>query len=157
MAKRHALRKNQKSRGLQDVELGIRIRLRRIEQQISQGELGKALGVSFQQVQQYEKGVSRVGAAQLQQIATTLDVPLTFFYDDLKAGKKANGEKREVESLLFLDSSFSLRLLRAYTAVKDQALQRQFVLLTESIAASERFSVRRVGRAVSVHASRVGS
>jgi transcriptional regulator with XRE-family HTH domain len=95
------------------------------------------LGVSFQQVQKYEKGVNRVGAARLQQVATALDVPVTFFFDDVDAGKRANDSKREVESLLFLDSSFSLRLLRAYSAVKDQAVQRQFVTLIESIAANE--------------------
>jgi transcriptional regulator with XRE-family HTH domain len=137
MARKRSLRKNQRSSGPQDIELGKRIRLRRVEQEISQGELGKALGVTFQQVQNYEKGVNRVGAAQLQQIATTLDVPVTFFYEDVKAGKKAIDEKREVDSLLFLDSSFGLKLLRAYASVKDKNLQRQFVLLIESIVANE--------------------
>src|SRR5436309_14432841 len=94
--------KNQRSAGKPDVELGKRIRLRRVEQHISQTELGDKLGVSFQQVQKYEKGINRVGAARLQQIATTLDVPITFFYD-------GDGKAREVESLLFLDSAFSLR------------------------------------------------
>jgi hypothetical protein len=75
--------------GKPEIELGKRIRLRRVEQNISQAELG----VSFQQVQKYEKGVNRVGAARLQQIASALDVPVTFFYDgDTKA--------REAESLL---------------------------------------------------------
>jgi len=80
------------------------------------------LGVSFQQVQKYEKGVNRVGAARLQSIATALDVPVTFFYD-------GDGKAREVESLLFLDSAFSLRLLRAYSKIKDQTVQRQLVSL----------------------------
>ena len=71
----------QRSAGKPDIELGKRIRLRRVEQKISQAELGDKLGVSFQQVQKYEKGVNRVGAARLQQIATALDVPVTFFYD----------------------------------------------------------------------------
>jgi transcriptional regulator with XRE-family HTH domain len=122
--------KNQRSAGKPDVELGKRIRLRRVEQHISQTELGDKLGVSFQQVQKYEKGVNRVGAARLQQIATALDVPITFFYS-------GDGKAREVESLLFIDSSFSLRLLRAYSKMKDQAVQRQFVSLIESIAANE--------------------
>ena len=108
-----------------DIELGKRIRLRRVEQHISQAELGDKLGVSFQQVQKYEKGVNRVGAARLQQIATALDVPVTFFYD-------GDGKAREVESLLFLDSAFSLRLLRAYSKIKDQTVQRQLVSLMES-------------------------
>jgi transcriptional regulator with XRE-family HTH domain len=120
-------KKNQRSAGKPDTELGKRIRLRRVEQGISQGELGDKLGVSFQQVQKYEKGVNRVGAARLQQIATALDVPVTFFYD-------GDGKVREVESLLFLDSSFSLRLLRAYTKIKDQTVQRQLVNLVEGIA-----------------------
>ena len=120
----------QRSAGKPDIELGKRIRLRRVEQRISQAELGDKLGVSFQQVQKYEKGVNRVGAARLQQIATALDVPVTFFYD-------GDGKSREVESLLFLDSAFSLRLLRAYSKIKDQTVQRQLVSLMESIAANE--------------------
>jgi len=109
----------QRSAGKPDIELGKRIRLRRVEQRISQAELGDKLGVSFQQVQKYEKGVNRVGAARLQQIATALDVPVTFFYD-------GDGKAREVESLL-----------RAYSKIKDQTVQRQLVSLMESIAANE--------------------
>jgi transcriptional regulator with XRE-family HTH domain len=128
---------NARSSGKHDVELGRRLRLRRVEQKMSQAELADKLGVTFQQVQKYEKGVNRIGASRLQHIATALDVPVTFFFDDADAGKRAIESKREVESLLFLDSSFSLRLLRAYSAVKDQAVQRQFVSLIESIAANE--------------------
>ena len=117
----------QRSAGKPDIEMGKRIRLRRVEQKISQADLGEKLGVSFQQVQKYEKGVNRVGAARLQQIANALSVPVTFFFD-------SDNKNREVESLLFLDSAFSLRLLRAYTRIKDQAVQRQLVGLMEAIA-----------------------
>jgi transcriptional regulator with XRE-family HTH domain len=110
MTKAAIKKMNRRGVGKPDIELGKRIRLRRIEQHISQAELGNKIGVSFQQVQKYEKGVNRVGAARLQQIATALDVPVTFFYD-------GDGKAREVESLLFLDSSFSLRLLRAYAKI----------------------------------------
>ena len=129
--------KNQRSSGKCDFELGTRIRLRRVEMKISQSELADKLGVSFQQVQKYEKGVNRVGASRLQQIATALDVPVTFFFDDDGLGKRASDDRREVESLLFVDSVFSLRLLRAYASVKNQKVQRQFVSLIESIAANE--------------------
>ena len=122
--------RNARSSGKYDVELGKRIRLRRVEQKLSQSDLADRLGVSFQQVQKYEKGVNRVGASRLQQIATALDVPVTFFFD-------GDGKSREVDSLLFIDSAFSLRLLRAYASVKNQAVQRQFVSLIESIAANE--------------------
>ncbi len=113
-----------------DKEIGKKIRLRRSEQGISQSELGDKLGVSFQQVQKYEKGVNRVSSGRLQQIATALDVDTAFFY----AG---DGKTREVESLLFLDSNFSLRLLRAYNSVPNQTVQRNFVALMEAISASQ--------------------
>ena len=66
MNKSAAKKMKQRSAGKPDIELGKRIRLRRVEQKISQAELGDKLGVSFQQVQKYEKGVNRVGAARLQ-------------------------------------------------------------------------------------------
>jgi transcriptional regulator with XRE-family HTH domain len=120
-----------RSAGNVDIAMGRRIRLRRVEIGLSQSELGEKLGVSFQQVQKYEKGVNRVGASRLQQIIEALGVDMTFFYE---GNSKA---EREVDSLLFLDSSFTLRLLRAYTAVENQAVQRQFVSLVESIVASQ--------------------
>src|SRR6267142_4549181 len=110
-----AKKMKQRSAGKPDIELGKRIRLRRVEQKISQAELGDKLGVSFQQVQKYEKGVNRVTAGRLQQIADALDVPVTFFYDNA-SDKKA----QEVNSLLFLDTAVSLRLLRAYTKIRSQ-------------------------------------
>lgn len=110
--------------------MGHRIRLRRVEQKMSQADLGLKLGVSFQQIQKYEKGVNRVGANRLEDIANALDVPVTFFF-----GTHGNGKSQtEVESLLFLDSGFSLRLLRAYVAIKDQKVQRDFVSLMEKVA-----------------------
>src|SRR6266581_192666 len=112
MNKSAAKKMKQRSAGKPDIELGKRIRLRRVEQKISQAELGDKLGVS------------------LQQVANALDVPVTFFYD-------GDNKAREVESLLFLDSAFSLRLLRAYSKIKDQTVQRQLVSLMESIAANE--------------------
>src|SRR5882757_6042285 len=120
----------QRSAGKPDIEMGKKIRLRRVEQRISQSDLGEKLGVSFQQIQKYEKGANRVGASRLQQIATALDVPVTFFYD-------SDGKTKEVESLLFLDSAFSLRLLRAYSKIRDRAVQRHIVSLMEAIADSE--------------------
>jgi transcriptional regulator with XRE-family HTH domain len=131
MKKSQAKKIKPRSAGKPDIELGKRIRLRRVEQDISQAQLGDKIGVSFQQVQKYEKGVNRVGAARLQQIATALDVPVAFFYD-------GDGKAREVDSLLFIDSAFSLRLLRAYANINDQTVQRQFVSLMESIAANEK-------------------
>jgi transcriptional regulator with XRE-family HTH domain len=119
-----------RSSGKPEIEMGKKIRLRRVEQRLSQSDLGEKLGVSFQQVQKYEKGVNRVGATRLLQIATALDVSVTFFYD-------GDGKTKEVESLLFLDSAFSLRLLRAYSKIQDQAIQRHMVSLMEAVAEDE--------------------
>lgn len=113
-----------------DVKLGQRVRLLRVEKGMSQTDLATSLGVSFQQVQKYEKGVNRVGASRLEQIAKSLDVPVTVFYGD---GAKDKGHA-EMQSLLFTDSKFALRLLRAYTAVGDPVIQRRFVTLLESVA-----------------------
>ena len=114
-----------------DKHVGARVRMRRMMLGMSQVQLGKALSLTFQQVQKYEKGVNRVGASRLQQIATALDVPITFFYD------AQTRDAKEVDSLLFVDRTFSLRLLRAYASVKNQKVQRQFVSLIESVAANE--------------------
>ena len=120
-----------RSAGSADIEIGRRIRLRRLEIGISQKELADKLGVTFQQVQKYETGHDRVGAARLQQIAKVLGVDIPFFYD-------GDGKKPAVDSLLVLNSVDSLRLLRAYTAIKDKAVRRQLVFLVEMIAASKR-------------------
>jgi len=69
----------QRSAGKPDIELGKRIRLRRVEQKISQAELGDKLGVSFQQVQKYEKGVNRVSLTRIQQVAQATGKPVAFF------------------------------------------------------------------------------
>jgi transcriptional regulator with XRE-family HTH domain len=129
-----AKKQRQRSVVKMDGELGTRIRVRRVEQKMSQAELGDKLGVSFQQVQKYEKGVNRVGAARLEQIAKALDVPIMFFYEGGNGNTKGD---REVESLLSLDTSFSLRLLRAYSAIKSQKVQRQLVSLMEGVAGIE--------------------
>jgi len=120
-----------RSAGDADIEMGRRIRLRRREIGISQIELAGHLGLTFQQVQKYEKGINRVGAARLQQIAEMLGVDIPFFYH-------GNGKEPDLDSLLVVNRVFSLRLLRAYTAIKDKTVRRRLVILVEIIAASQR-------------------
>ncbi len=112
-----------------DVRLGKLIRIRRVELKISQAELGEQLTppVSFQQVQKYEKGVNRVSWARVRQIADVLEVPVSFF-----SGDKSKAD-HEVESLLNDDSSFSIRLLRAYHSISDETVRRGFVSLMEKV------------------------
>lgn len=101
---------------------------------MSQDELGRKLGVSFQQVQKYEKGVNRIGAGRLEEIARALDVPVSFFFGNNGNGKQ---QQQEVHSLLAIDSSFSIRLLRAYASIKNDAVRRGFVSLMEQWSASQ--------------------
>lgn len=92
--------------------------------------LGKKIGISVQQIQKYEIGTNRIQAARLQKIAAALDVPLTHFYDE-------QDTPSEVESLLNTDNVTALRIMRAYTKIRDQSVQRSLVVLIEAIAKGE--------------------
>ena len=118
-----------KSTTSHDVEVGQRIRARRMAQGMSQTELGNLLGVTFQQVQKYEKGVNRVGAGRLVRVGEALDVPVSFFFGATDAGSE---DTRAI--LGFLDTSYSLRLLRAFSRIPPGGVQRAVVDLVESIA-----------------------
>lgn len=118
-----------KSTTSHDVEVGQRIRARRMAQGMSQTELGNLLGVTFQQVQKYEKGVNRVGAGRLVRVGEALDVPVSFFFGGTDAGSE---DTRAI--LGFLDTSYSLRLLRAFSRIPPGGIQRAVVELVESIA-----------------------
>jgi transcriptional regulator with XRE-family HTH domain len=111
-----------------DIEVGRRIRVRRLERQMSQTELAEQLGVTFQQVQKYEKGVNRVGAARLQRIANALDVPISFFFT---VGDRSS----QMESVMpFLETAHAVRLMRAFANISDPAVQRSILDLVERIA-----------------------
>ena len=71
-----------------DIHVGSRIRLRRTMLGMSQEKLGESLGITFQQIQKYEKGTNRVGASRLQNIASILNVPVSFFFDDAPASTR---------------------------------------------------------------------
>ena len=101
-----------KSTTSHDVEVGQRIRARRMAKGMSQTELGNLLGVTFQQVQKYEKGVNRVGAGRLVRVGEALDVPVSFFF-----GATDGGSEDTRAILGFLDTSYSLRLLRAFSRI----------------------------------------
>jgi len=135
MNKSIAKKMKQRSAGKPDIELGKRIRLRRVEQKISQAELGEQLGVSFQQVQKYEKGVNRVGAGRLTKIAEVLGIEVSTFFggkDVIEDGAaKGSGE---ASPLKLLTVSGAFRLLRAYGDIEDSTLRRAIVDLVEQIA-----------------------
>jgi transcriptional regulator with XRE-family HTH domain len=118
-----------KSTNSHDIEVGQRIRARRMAKGMSQTELGAMLGVTFQQVQKYEKGVNRVGAGRLVRVAEALDVSISFFF-----GATDGGSEDTRAILGFLDTSYALRLLRAFSRIPQAHVQRAMVELVESIA-----------------------
>jgi transcriptional regulator with XRE-family HTH domain len=127
MAKRTLKQTTPRSVGRGDKVLGQRIRIRRTELKISQEALGEKLGVSFQQVQKYEKGVNRIGSVRLGKIAEVLQVPIQYFYE-------TNGKNQQAENLIFDDPKFSLRLLKAYSKISSDELRHQFVVMMEKVA-----------------------
>lgn len=132
----------QRSAGKPDIELGKRIRLRRVEQKISQAELGEKLGVSFQQVQKYEKGANRIGASRLFDLSHVLGVPVQFFYDEAPAAitdahTAATGmAERASEPYVadVLSSRDSIELNKAFARISDARVRRAVVELVKSLA-----------------------
>ena len=116
MAKKKRVLLKQRSVTTMDALIGQRLRARRMEQHVSQAELGEHLGVTFQQVQKYEKGVNRIGAVRLQQIANCLETDVTYFMGDMASGKPRAPSKLStfmatrdgidiVEAMMKLDSA----------------------------------------------------
>ncbi|MFL6839595.1 MAG: helix-turn-helix domain-containing protein [Bradyrhizobium sp.] len=124
-----------------DKYVGSRVRMRRIMLGMSQEKLGEALGLTFQQVQKYEKGTNRVGASRLQQISEVLHVPVSFLFDGGPSGVVAGNGFSEGSSPAyvsdFLATSEGLALTRAFTRITDAKLRRSIVDLVEQIAARE--------------------
>jgi transcriptional regulator with XRE-family HTH domain len=115
--------------------------MRRLQLGMSQTTLGKHLGVAFQQVQKYEKGANRISASRLQQVANTLRVPVSFFFEDV-AG--ISGKPRAAQSDASLDyltkfvtSADGLALSKAFMSIKDSAVRRRIVALVEALGAPD--------------------
>ena len=118
-----------------DRHVGSRVRMRRMMLNMSQEKLGDALSLSFQQVQKYEKGTNRIGASRLQQIAHTLQVPASFFFEGAPPGH--SGGMGEAPSLAyvsdFLATSDGLSLAKAFMRIKSSKLRRRIVELVAQI------------------------
>jgi transcriptional regulator with XRE-family HTH domain len=112
-----------------DDDVGRNVRLRRMQLRISQTELANELGVSFQQVQKYEKGTNRISAGRLQRIAEYLNVPVSFFF-----APTAGMSEQSSKVLEFLEGAYSLRLLQAFSKIRDKRLQLTVLELVEQIA-----------------------
>jgi transcriptional regulator with XRE-family HTH domain len=117
-----------------DAEIGKRVRALRLHRGLSQTELGNELEITFQQVQKYEKGTNRISAGRLQKIGEVLNVPITFFFKgDEEEGTKSGSTPADV-NFDFLQTDNAMRLVRAYSRIKQRGIQLKLLRLTESIA-----------------------
>jgi transcriptional regulator with XRE-family HTH domain len=115
-----------------DILVGRNIRIHRLDQGLSQTELGKHIGVTFQQVQKYENGVNRIGSGRLFKIAGILGVPVSAFFD----GADTFDDKSFKDSpIALLAEPYALRLLRAFSDISDPELRRSLVEMAEKFAA----------------------
>ena len=120
-----------------DVHVGSRIRLRRNMTGMSQEKLGEHLGITFQQIQKYEKGTNRVGASRLQAIASILEVPIAYFFDGAPGETPAEGFAEENQTAYvvdFLSSTEGLLLNRAFARIGDPKVRRRIIELVRTLA-----------------------
>jgi len=120
-----------------DVYVGARLRMRRAMLNMSQSKLGSLLGVTFQQVQKYEKGVNRISASRLKQAASVFDVDVDWFYEGGPAEDAAKGFAEGPSRLLdvqFLSTTDGLKLNRAFARIRDPKVRRRIIDLVESLA-----------------------
>jgi transcriptional regulator with XRE-family HTH domain len=118
-----------------DKHVGARVRMRRMMLGMSQEKLGDALGLTFQQVQKYEKGTNRIGSSRLQQIANILQVPVSFFFEGGPNISEQPGGAVNAPSpgyvTDFLSTADGLALTKAFVNIKDAKIRRRIVDLVE--------------------------
>lgn len=130
-----------------DIHVGARVRLRRTLLGMSQEKLGHAIGLTFQQVQKYERGTNRIGASRLHELARVLDVPVSFFFEDMNflagasgtdpAAKVPKGMSEAAEIFYGNEPIMrreTLELVRAYLRISDPQLRRRVFELAKAIA-----------------------
>lgn len=126
-----------KSPDVIDKHVGARIRLRRNMVGISQEKLAEGLGVTFQQVQKYEKGTNRVGASRLQSIAAILDAPISFFFEEGPSPVlEAEGWISDSPTQLLMSKN-CVALARAFIAIEDKKIQQKVLSLVRALSADK--------------------
>ncbi len=126
-----------------DVHVGSRVRLRRTMLGMSQDKLGEALGLTFQQIQKYEKGVNRIGASRLFEISKILNIPLQFLFDDYDADTGISygfAENNDVDSGAMMDllnSAEGVQLCKYFSEINDSKVRKRVLELVKSLAGIE--------------------
>src|SRR5258708_31404874 len=119
-----------------DRHVGNRIRMRRKMQGMTQEKLGKALGLTFQQVQKYEKGTNRIAASRLQHTASIQQVPISFFFEDAPGPSSILEQPCDYVSG-FLTTPEGLALTKAYKQIENAKLRRSIVALVKQMAGED--------------------
>lgn len=123
-----------------DRHVGSRVRLRRQLLSMSQEKLGDELGVTFQQVQKYERGANRIGAGRLWTLARVLDVPVSFFYDGVAESLNQPGFAEGDQTPIvddFIQSADGVQLAQAFSRIRDSKVRRRILELVRTLAAEE--------------------
>lgn len=115
-----------------DRHVGLRIRMRRKEMGVSQERLADALGITFQQVQKYERGANRVSASKLWEIAAALKTPVAYFYDGLGDQDAASAQREAAQE--FMLSAEGAELMAAFPRIAEAAIRRKIVELVRVVA-----------------------
>lgn len=123
-----------------DIHVGSRVRLRRQVLKLSQEKLGDQLGVTFQQVQKYERGANRVGASRLWRMSEILEVPINFFFEGLDNRMAFLGVSEDPQAPIiydFINSSDGIALAMAVSQIKSKPVRRRILELARSLAEDE--------------------
>jgi transcriptional regulator with XRE-family HTH domain len=121
-----------------DIQVGNRVRIRRMLIGMSQERLGDLLGLTFQQVQKYEKGVNRIGAGRLFEMSRILNVPVDFFYEGVNAQSAQPGTDGEGAPVMeFVSSGEGMQLSLAFMKIKDGKVRKRVLDLVKSLADEE--------------------
>jgi len=118
-----------------DIYVGSRVRMRRKMLGLSQEKLGEKLGITFQQIQKYEKGTNRVGASRLQAMADAMEVPVSYFFPDAVDGARSGLQEEGAAFMMdFMSTSEGLDLSRAFTRIQSAKVRRKVLELVRAIA-----------------------
>lgn len=116
-----------------DIHVGARVRMRRKMLSLSQSDLGKAVGITFQQVQKYENGANRISSSRLQQFSNVLKVPIPFFFEGVPTSEKG-GEDVAADITQLFSTSEGLTLARSFLKIKSKKTRRQIVEIVDAMA-----------------------
>ena len=125
-----------------DLYVGERLKRRRLKLGLSQERLGELLGLTFQQIQKYERGINRLGASRLYQAACALDVEIAYFFDGLatnsdRLAREAIDPLASADAVPASATRDTLQLVRAFERIGDPELRRWLLEITEAVAAAD--------------------